>query len=46
MEGSRVEAVVGNHCSVRYGVRIIVRGIVRSIKVVVDPISIVLRRRI
>ena len=44
MESGMLEAVVGNHCSVGYVVRIIIRGIVHSIIVVVDSISIVLRR--
>ena len=44
MERSRLEMVVGNHCSVGYVVRIIIRGIIRSIRVVVDPKYIVLRR--
>ena len=41
---SKLEAVVGNHYSVGYVVRIIVRGIVHSIRVVLNPRSIVLRR--
>jgi len=44
MERSKLEAVVGKHYSFGYVVRIIVRGIVCSIKVVVEPRSIVLRR--
>jgi len=46
MERSRLEAVVGNHCSVGYVVRIILRRIVCSIRVVVDPISTAIRRHI
>ena len=46
LERSKLEAVVGNHCSDGYAVRIIVRGIVRSIRVVLDPIYIVLKRGI
>lgn len=45
-DASEKEMVVGNHCSVGYVVRIIVRGIFRSIRVVVDPIYIVLKRQI
>ena len=44
MEIYKLYAMVGNHCSVGYVVRIIVRGIVRSVRVVVDPRSIVLGR--
>ena len=43
MESSMLEAVVENHCSVRYVVRIIARGIVPNIRVVVDPRYIVLK---
>ena len=46
MESNMLEAVVGNHYSVGYVVRIIIRGIFHRIRVVVDPISIVYRRHI
>ena len=45
-ESSRLDAVVGNHCNVGYVVRIIIRGIACSIRVVVDPRYTVLRRHI
>eukprot|EP00253_Pinus_taeda_P032225 PITA_32225 len=44
MESGMPEAMVGNHCSVGYVVRIIIRGLFHSIRVVVGPISIVRRR--
>ena len=44
MESNKLEALVGNHCSVGYVVRIIIRGIVCSIRVVVDPRSTMRRR--
>jgi len=46
VESNKIETVVGNHCSVGYVVRIIARGIVYSIIVVVEPRYRVLRRRI
>jgi len=46
LESNRLETVVENQCSVGYVVRIIIRGIVHSIRVVVDPRSIVLGRHI
>jgi len=46
MERNMLAVVVGNHCSVGYVVRIIVRGIVYSIRVVVEFRSIVLKRNI
>jgi len=46
MEINMLEVVVENDCSVRYVVRIIVRRIDHSIRVVVDLRSIVLRRHI
>jgi len=46
MESSGIEAVVGNHCSAGYMVRIIIKGIVRSTRVVIDPRFTVLRRHI
>jgi len=45
-ERNRLKPVVGNHCSVGYVVRIIIRGIFHSIRVVVDPKYLVLRRGI
>jgi len=46
MGRNKLEAEVGNHCSVGYVVRIIIRVIVHSIGVVVHPKSIVLKRHL
>jgi len=46
IESSRLEAVVGNHYNVSYVVRIIIRGIFHIIRVVVDPRSKMVKRRI
>ena len=43
VDSSKLEAVVGNHCSVGYVVSIIVGGIVHGIILVEDPRSTVLR---
>ena len=46
VERSKLEAVIGNHYSVEYVVRIIVRGIFCSIRVVVGLTSNIIRRHI